>query len=93
MLTNNIVSVDIKTGAIQTIPALALVAIVAGSLAGIFYSTWRGTVAPPGTVAGTTTALGGLLMTAYMVPFEIVSVILLVALIGAAKMARRHRKA
>jgi NADH-quinone oxidoreductase subunit J len=50
-------------------------------------------VAPPGTVAGTTTALGGLLMTAYMVPFEIVSVILLVALIGAAKMARRHRKA
>jgi NADH-quinone oxidoreductase subunit J len=93
MLTNNIVSVDIKTGAIQTIPALALVAIVAGSLAGIFYSTWRGTVAPPGTVTGTTTALGGLWMTAYMVPFEIVSVILLVALIGAAKMARRHRKA
>jgi NADH-quinone oxidoreductase subunit J len=93
MLTNNIVSVDIKTGAIQTIPALALVAIVAGSLAGIFYSTWRGTVAPPGTVTGTTTALGGLLMTVYMVPFEIVSVILLVALIGAAKMARRHRKA
>jgi NADH:ubiquinone oxidoreductase subunit 6 (subunit J) len=32
-----------------------------------------------------------MLMTSYVIPFEIASVVLLVALIGAAMTARRHR--
>ncbi len=89
MLTNRVINVDIKTGVIQTVPALILVAIVAGSLAGLFYSTWKGVPAPPSTIQSTTKTLGEMLMTGYILPFEIASVILLVALIGAALTARR----
>jgi len=92
MLTNNVISVDMKTGTIQTIPALILVAIVAGSLAGLCYSTWKGVAEPAAGGPQTTTAtLGQMLMTSYVIPFEIASVVLLVALIGAAMTARRHR--
>ncbi len=92
MLTNKVVSVDIRTGTIQAIPALILVAIVAGSLAGLFYSTWKDVSAPAMSVQSTTKTLGEMLMTGYLLPFEVASVILLVALIGAAFTARRARK-
>lgn len=94
MLTNNVISVDIKTGTLQTIPALLIVAVVAGSLSALFYSTWR-TVPPagPSTLVTTTKPIGELLMTTYLLPFEIASVILLVALIGAAMISRKERKA
>jgi len=92
MLTNRVISVEMKTGTLQTVPALVIVAVVAGSLAGLCYSMWRtaGIPADPG-VQTTTAVLGQLLMTSYMIPFEIASVVLLVALIGAAMTARRHR--
>jgi NADH-quinone oxidoreductase subunit J len=91
MLTNKVISVDIKTGTVQTIPALVIVAVIAGSLAGLAYSMWKGAGTPGTTVESTTKSLGDLLMTAYMLPFEIASVILLVALVGAAMTARRQR--
>jgi NADH-quinone oxidoreductase subunit J len=90
MLTNRVVSVDIKSGTMQTVPAAILVAVVAGSLSGVFYSTWGGTDAPAPGTATTTNSIGELLMTAYLLPFEIASVVLLVALIGAAMIARRR---
>jgi NADH-quinone oxidoreductase subunit J len=93
MLTNRVVSVDIKTGPVQTVPGLILAAVVAGTLAGIFYTTWRTTPTVPISMPSTTKPLGDILMTTYLLPFEIASVILLVALIGAAMIARRHRKA
>src|SRR5512137_862839 len=40
MLTNRVISVDIKTSTVQTVPALLVVAIMAGSLSGLFYSTF-----------------------------------------------------
>jgi NADH-quinone oxidoreductase subunit J len=92
MLTNNVISVEMKTGTIQAIPALIIVAIVAGTLAGLSYSTWKGVAVPaPGGPQTTTGTLGQMLMTSYVIPFEIASVVLLVALIGAAMTARRHR--
>ena len=92
MLTNNVISVDMKTGTIQTIPALVIVAVVAGTLAGLSYATWKGVGVPaPGGPQTTTATLGQMLMTSYVIPFEIASVVLLVALIGAAMTARRHR--
>ena len=93
MLTNKVVNVEIKTGTLHTIPALILVAVVAGSLSGLFYSTWRNVGTPAPTMTTTTKTLGEMLMTSYVLPFEIASVILLVALIGAAFIARRERKA
>ncbi len=92
MLTNRVVSVDIKSSSMQTVPALLLSAVVAGSLAGIFYSTWRGVPAVGEVVGSTTASLGTLLMTRYALPFEVASVILLVALLGSAMMARHNRK-
>ena len=92
MLTNNVISVEMKTGTIQAIPALIIVAVVAGTLAGLGYSTWKGVGVPAAGGAQTTTGtLGQMLMTSYVIPFEIASVVLLVALIGAAMTARRHR--
>lgn len=94
MLTNKVINVEIKAGSLHTLPALFLAAIVAGTLAGLFYSSWKGAASPPASAASTTTkALGELLMTSYLLPFEIASIVLLVALIGAAMYARRTRKA
>jgi NADH-quinone oxidoreductase subunit J len=94
MLTNRVISVDMKTGTMQTVPALLIVAVVAGSLSGLFYSTWKGAPTPaPAVLRTTTKSLGEMLMTGYLLPFEIASVILLVALIGAALISRRTGKA
>lgn len=91
MLTNKVVNVELKTGTIHTVPALVLVAILAGTFAGLFYSTWKNAVAPSPAASSTIKPIGELLMTGYLLPFEIASVILLIALIGAATMARRTR--
>ncbi|MEK9135857.1 MAG: NADH-quinone oxidoreductase subunit J [Bacteroidota bacterium] len=94
MLTNKVISVDIKTGTVQTVPAMMIVAIVAGSLAGMFYSTWKSVPVPGPLAMNTTTkSIGEMLMTSYLLPFEISSVVLLVALIGAALISRREGKA
>lgn len=92
MLTNNVVSVDIKTGTLNTIPALVAAAVIVGSLAAVFYMTWSTVGEPTTAPTATTRAIGELLMTGYALPFEVASVVLLAALIGAALMARRTRK-
>ncbi|MBM2841765.1 MAG: dehydrogenase subunit [Bacteroidetes bacterium] len=91
MLTNKVVNVEIKTGTLHTIPALVLVAVVAGSLSGLFYSTWKSVATPTTSVQTTSKSIGEMLMTSYLLPFEIASVILLVALIGAAMISRKNR--
>ncbi len=89
MLTHKVVSVEMKTGTLQTLPASILVAMTAGSLCGVFYVTdWkivRGLREP----AATAGSLGEMFMTSYVLPFEVASVALLVALLGAAMIARK----
>lgn len=92
MLTNRVISVDIKTGTIQTLPAVLLSAALAGMLTGMFWSTdWKisSEYTPPDATAS---KLGEMLLTSYVLPFEIASVVLLVALIGAAMIARREKQ-
>ncbi len=90
MLTNKITSVQIKSGTFQILPA----AIAVGLFAGILTSSMVGTdwkvldVEIPTTTAY---SLGNLLMNEYVLVFELLGVILLVALIGAASMARRSK--
>jgi NADH-quinone oxidoreductase subunit J len=91
MLTNKVINVKIKTGTMQAWPAGIAVSILAGLLAGVFYSNWKDAQLPVSTVDATTQLLGEMLMTSYLLPFEIASVVLLVALIGAALIARRNR--
>ena len=92
MLTSKVVSVDMKTGTVHAVPALVLAAVVGGTLGGIFYSTWKGVEAPAAAPLATTPGLGTQLMTSYLLPFEIASVIIVVALVGAAMTARRSRR-
>jgi NADH-quinone oxidoreductase subunit J len=95
MLTNRVISVDIKAatsqGWLARVLIGVLVAMVAGSLAGVFYSTWKGVHTPAPSIRTTTQTLGEMLMTSYLLPFEVASIILLVALMGAALIARRKR--
>jgi NADH-quinone oxidoreductase subunit J len=89
MLTNRVISVDIKTGTMQTLPASVLTAMIAGSLCGIYYITdWHSIDILPANT-GTINILGEMFMTTYLLPFEVASVVLLIALIGAAMIARR----
>jgi NADH-quinone oxidoreductase subunit J len=92
MLTSNVIDVQLKTGTLQAWPARVLVAIVAGSLASVFYSTWKDVTAPELSTQTTVPSLGEMLMTNFVLPFEVASVILLVALMGAAMIARRRRR-
>ncbi len=91
MLTHRQVSVDMKTGTLQIWPALIITAALAGSLVAISYSTeWK--ISPMVEAGPTAPKLGEMLLGGYLLPFEIASVVLLVALIGAAMIARRERK-
>ncbi|HEY6192926.1 MAG TPA: NADH-quinone oxidoreductase subunit J [Bacteroidota bacterium] len=91
MLTNKVVNVDIKTGTMGTIPALILAGSTGGALFAVFYATdWRIVRGAP-QAPTTTDALGQMFMTTYLLPFEVASIALLVALIGAALIARRER--
>ena len=91
MLTNKITDVAIKTGTIQIIPAGIVIGLFAGGLAALMVSTnWKTEVTDlPDT---TTLALGKILITDYVLIFELLGMILLVALIGAASIARRDEE-
>jgi len=91
MLTTKVISVDMKTGTLQTFPAVIVTAAVAGTLGGVYWITkWN--TSPPEEISSTAPRIGELLMTRFLLPFEVASVVLLVALLGAAMIARRERK-
>ena len=88
MLSQKITSIDLRTETMQIVPAI----LVVGTLLVVLYFSITGT---PWTLVGetafepTTQSIGRLLMTDYLIPFEIASVLLLAALIGAAFIARK----
>lgn len=93
MLTSKQIQVDVKTDTIQVLPALLIVSALAGTILGIFWTTRWPVLSQTAVAAGNTAPqIGELLLTQYLLPFEIASVILLVALIGAAMIARREKK-
>ncbi|MBZ0178135.1 MAG: NADH-quinone oxidoreductase subunit J [Melioribacteraceae bacterium] len=91
MITNKITNVSIKTGTIHIIPAAIVIGLFAGALASIMVKTqWQTESAKiPFT---TSYALGKSLITEYVLIFEILGILLLIALIGAASIARREEK-
>ena len=92
MLTTRVISVDMRTGTIQTLPAVIIVAALAGTLVGVFWTTdWKTLPASTG-FEKTASKIGEMLLSSYLLPFEVASVVLLVALIGAAMIARREKK-
>lgn len=69
------------------VPGLVAGALAAGSLLYMVFRTEWKTVDTP--AAPTVSAVGETVMSTYILPFEVVSVVLLVALIGATYIARR----
>ena len=88
MLTNKITNVNIKTGTLQIIPAaIAVVAFMYLLITTLLNTGWK-TISNPVSVPSTQ-KLGLLLITQYAVVFELLGIVLLIALIGAASMARK----
>ena len=91
MLTNKITSVDIRTGAAHLLPASLGVAILAGAIVSVM--VWTNWKSEPAQIPVTTTkTLGSLLITHYVLIFELLGILLLIALIGAASIARREKE-
>ncbi|MDP4174800.1 MAG: NADH-quinone oxidoreductase subunit J [Bacteroidota bacterium] len=92
MLTNKITNVQIKTGTLQVIPAVIGVLLLAGVLIfKVFLGTEWKSVKTDIPVKTTAFALGKLLITDYVLIFELLGILLLVVLIGAATIARREK--
>jgi NADH-quinone oxidoreductase subunit J len=92
MLTNRQILVDAKSSPMQMLPAAIIIASFAGTLLGIVWSTdWKIPLQLQ-TAEDTAPKIGELLLTKYLLPFEIASVLLLAALIGAVMIARREKK-
>ena len=91
MLTNKITNVEIRSGMIQIVPAAVIVGLFWGTLTAILYSTkWEINEAEIG--KSTILGLGTLLITEYVLIFELLGILLLIALIGAASIARREKE-
>ncbi len=89
MLTHRIADVKISNRSVGRLPALLVVACVAAAMAkAVLGTTWHAVAA--GTPAPTTYAIGNGFLGDYILPFELASVVLLAALIGAVVLSRKE---
>ncbi|GBD86646.1 NADH-quinone oxidoreductase subunit J [bacterium BMS3Abin03] len=88
MLTNKITNIEIKTDSINALPASIVLGLFTGALgAAVLNTNWKVVESPA--PEATTTALGNLLINEYALIFELLGIVLLIAMIGAASMARK----
>lgn len=91
MLTTKITDIQINSKSMNTIPGLIFTAGIITILIFIITTTkWN--LKHPVDGNETVSQIGRLLLTNYLLPFEIASIVLLVALIGSAMFARRINK-
>lgn len=90
MLSHRVTSVELRTGTLQFLPAVLVVGAVLGLLLRVIWGTDWGVRAAP-EMAPTSATLGMRFMTDFLIPFEVMSLLILVALVGAAYLARRGR--
>lgn len=88
MLTHKISSVELKSASMQRAPAAFVCLTLLGLLLFVIYRTPWPSVLPEG--GPTAKPIGRLLMTDYLLPFEVISVLLFAVLVGAALIARRE---
>jgi NADH-quinone oxidoreductase subunit J len=91
MLTHKIYDLDLRGGTTQLASGLIVAAGLFVILTTVALKT--GWPATPRPLAPTTSAIGRLFLGEYLLPFEAASVLLLVALMGAAMIVRRRRDA
>jgi NADH-quinone oxidoreductase subunit J len=89
MLTHKLYDLKLKAETYQFLPALVAAVAVFGVLVTFMLRThWYSGGPRPATP--TTAAIGDLFMKDYILPFEVASILLLIALIGAAMIVRRR---
>jgi NADH-quinone oxidoreductase subunit J len=89
MLTHRIADIRISNRSVGRLPALAICVVVgAMMLTAVMRGGWHQGELVPATP--TTAEIGNLFLTHYLLPFELASVILLAALIGAAFLSRKE---
>jgi len=92
MLTHKIYDLDLRSGTTQFLPALVATAVLFAILAVLALRTpWA--LGPGQVPAATTAAIGQQFMGRFLLPFEAASILLLVALMGAAMIVRRKKDA
>ena len=92
MLTHRIADVHVSNRAVGRGPALVIVGVVLGWMVHVArQATW--VVGEPAAPAPTTYGVGEALLQDYALPFEVASVVLLAALIGAVVVSRKEVKA
>lgn len=88
MLTNKITNVEIKTGTMQILPTAVGVGLFAGIVAAALLKTNWITINND-VPSSSARFIGSMLIIDYVVIFELLGIVLLVALIGAASIARK----
>ncbi len=92
MLTSKITEVNVSNTSFGLFGGALLFVAMAPVLAAVaIYTPWRTRV--PGPLAPTTAQLGDALLTRWLLPFEVASLVLLATLIGAVVIARKELKA
>ena len=92
MLTHRIADVRVSNRAVGRLPGFVLVGLVfAGMIRAARQAHW--VVGEPAALAPTTYGIGDALLTQYLLPFEVASIVLLAALIGAVVVSRKEVKA
>ncbi|MBM4157579.1 MAG: NADH-quinone oxidoreductase subunit J [Ignavibacteria bacterium] len=89
MLTNKVTGAELKTRNLHFIPSVVVTGIITGMIIFLLLSTDWNPVKDPFSPNSTIKQIGFKLLGDYLLPFEIASVILLVALIGSAMYARK----
>jgi len=89
MLTHKLYDLNLRGEAYQFRPALLVTLIVFGTLV-FFMRRTQWFDGGPIADAPTTARIGELLMSDYILPFEVASILLLIALVGAAMIVRRR---
>lgn len=89
-----LLNIRAEEGQIERRPLLRGLAVPLAGLLGaeIFYlvRTFEENPIPSGTSVGTTESVGEQLFTTYLLPFEVTSILILIALLGAVVLARRR---
>ncbi len=89
MLTGRIGDVQVTNRSAGLVPGLLLLVMMVALLAGLAVNTpWP--VSVPGPASPTTAAMGDALLSEYVLPFEVISVLLIAALIGAVTLVRKE---
>lgn len=91
MITNKVTNVPIKSGVLNVVPSIVVVGLFAGALVYVMgFTNWNSATPLPAkeSIAG----IGELLINQYVLIFELLGILLLIALIGAASIARREKE-